>query len=346
MSETDPGSDIPPYRYTAALAGEIEAALAGPLGAARAPSTRPTRPVRWPTRSIPACRRDEALRARHVPVPVRARACTSGTRWATSAPTCYARYLRMTGHNVLHTMGFDAFGLPAEQYAVQTGQHPRDDHRGQHRACTARQLRRLGLAHDQRRIVATTDVGVLPVDAVDLPADLQLLVRRGRRHGPGRSPSWSPSSTPGSRRRPGRPARGPSCPPSSGVRSSTTTGWPTVGEAPVNWCPGLGTVLANEEVTADGRSERGNFPVFQRSLRQWMMRITAYADRLLDDLDRLDWPESVKLMQRNWIGRSTGAHVDFADRPPARSRSSPPGRTPCSARPTWCWRPSTRWSTR
>ena len=119
-----------------------------------------------------------------------------------------------------------------------------------------------------------------------------------------------------------------------------------VSEAPVNWCPGLGTVLANEEVTADGRSERGNFPVFKRSLKQWMMRITAYADRLLDDLDALDWPESVKLMQRNWIGRSTGAHIDFAVRRPGRSGCSPPGRTPCSAPRTWCWRPSTSWSTR
>ena len=84
-----------------------------------------------------------------------------------------------------------------------------------------------------------------------------------------------------------------------------------VSEAPVNWCPGLGTVLANEEVTADGRSERGNFPVFKRNLKQWMMRITAYADRLLADLDTLDWPEPVRVMQRNWIGRSTGAHIDF-----------------------------------
>ncbi len=84
-----------------------------------------------------------------------------------------------------------------------------------------------------------------------------------------------------------------------------------IAEAPVNWCPGLGTVLSNEEVTADGRSEIGNFPVFRRNLRQWMMRITAYADRLLDDLDRLDWPESVKTMQRNWIGRSDGANVQF-----------------------------------
>src|SRR6202040_2120176 len=83
----------------------------------------------------------------------------------------------------------------------------------------------------------------------------------------------------------------------------------------VNWCPGLGTVLANEEVTADGRSDRGNFPVFRKRLRQWMMRITAYADRLLDDLDVLDWPEKVKTMQRNWIGRSTGAAALFSARP-------------------------------
>ena len=83
-------------------------------------------------------------------------------------------------------------------------------------------------------------------------------------------------------------------------------------EVPVNWCPGLGTVLANEEVTADGRSERGNFPVFRRPMKQWVMRITAYADRLLADLDRLDWPESIKLMQRNWIGRSEGAEVRFS----------------------------------
>ena len=82
-------------------------------------------------------------------------------------------------------------------------------------------------------------------------------------------------------------------------------------DAPVNWCPALGTVLANEEVTAEGRSERGNFPVFKRKLRQWMMRITAYADRLLGDLDRLDWPEPIKLQQRNWIGRSTGATIRF-----------------------------------
>ncbi len=118
----------------------------------------------------------------------------------------------------------------------------------------------------------------------------------------------------------------------------------------VNWCPGLGTVLANEEVTADGRSDRGNFPVFRKRLRQWMMRITAYSDRLLDDLECLDWPEKVKAMQRNWIGRSTGATALFAattadgDGAPT-SRCSPPGPTPCSVRPIWCWPPSTNWST-
>src|SRR6185436_10297158 len=84
-----------------------------------------------------------------------------------------------------------------------------------------------------------------------------------------------------------------------------------VSDAPVNWCPGLGTVVANEEVTADGRSDRGNFPVFKRNMRQWMMRITAYADRLIDDLDVLEWSDSLKTMQRNWIGRSHGARVDF-----------------------------------
>ena len=105
-------------------------------------------------------------------------------------------------------------------------------------------------------------------------------------------------------------------------------------------------MLANEEVTADGRSERGNFPVFRKPLAQWMMRITAYADRLIDDLDQIDWPDKVRTMQRNWIGRSTGAHVAFAVDGRRRSRCSPPGRTRCSARPTWCWRRSTRWSTR
>lgn len=112
----------------------------------------------------------------------------------------------------------------------------------------------------------------------------------------------------------------------------------------VNWCPGLGTVLANEEVTADGRSERGNFPVFRKRLRQWMMRITAYSERLLEDLDVLDWPEKVKTMQRNWIGRSSGAEV-LSTPPPGPSRCSPPDPTHCSVRPILFWRRNIRSST-
>ena len=192
--------------------------------------------------------------------------------------------------------------------------------------------------------------GLLPLDAVDLPADLQLVVRHRRRQGPPdrRADRRAGRRHPRSRARaPTHPAgRGPSCPTSSSGRSSTTTGWPTAAESSVNWAPGLGTVLSNEEVTADGRSERGNFPVFRRPLPQWMMRITAYADRLVRDLDQIDWPDKVRTMQRNWIGRSTGAHIALRAPTPATSRSSRPGRTRCSAPPTWCWRPNTRWSTR
>ena len=218
------------------------------------------------------------------------------------------RYLRMTGHNVLHAMGFDAFGLPAEQYAVQTGTHPRATTEANVTRYKA-QLRRLGLAHDERRSVATTDVDFY------------------------RWTQWIFLRIYGSfydeEQRRARPIEELEAEFAAGIRS-TPDGrpWPElseveqrvvidsfrlayVSEAPVNWCPGLGTVLANEEVTADGRSERGNFPVFRRSLKQWMMRITAYADRLVADLDRLDWPDSVKAMQRNWIGRSEGARVRF-----------------------------------
>ncbi len=114
----------------------------------------------------------------------------------------------------------------------------------------------------------------------------------------------------------------------------------------MNWCPGLGTVLANEEVTADGRSERGNFPVFKRNLKQWMMRITAYGDRLLDDLDTLDWPEPIKLHAAQ-LDRPVDRRAHrLPDRRRRRCGCSRPGRTPSSAPPTWCWRPSTSWSTR
>jgi leucyl-tRNA synthetase len=201
------------------------------------------------------------------------------------------RYKRMLGVNVLHALGFDAFGLPAEIYAVETGRHPRETTL-ENIGAMQRQLRRLGLAHDDRRSFATIDPGFMkwtqwiflqifnawfdPELKKARPID-QLVERLG-------------TSDPA-------------------VIDEYRLAY--IKESPVNWCPGLGTVLANEEVTADGRSERGNFPVFKRNLRQWQMRITAYADRLLDDLDSLDWPEPVKLMQRNWIGRSYGASVTF-----------------------------------
>jgi leucyl-tRNA synthetase len=225
----------------------------------------------------------------------------------------YARYQRMTGHNVIHTMGYDAFGLPAELYAVQTGQHPRATTEA-NITTMRRQLRRLGLGHDPRRSVSTIDPGYYrwtqwiflqifgswydpdvdrarPVD--DLIAELDVGTREP---GEGTNPF-------------GRPWRELSAVERRQVVDNHRLAY--VSEAPVNWCPGLGTVLANEEVTAEGRSERGNYPVFKRPLRQWMMRITAYADRLIDDLDALDWPEAIKLQQRNWIGRSDGATVAF-----------------------------------
>ena len=220
----------------------------------------------------------------------------------------FSRYKRMTGHNVLYTMGFDAFGLPAEQFAVQTGTHPAIT-TDANIANMRRQLRRLGLGHDTRRSISTTDPSYYrwtqwifsqifdawydgeagrarPID------ELVIEFESGSRPTPDRRP-WA-DLTPAER---------------ADVIDHHRLAY--VSEAPVNWCPGLGTVVANEEVTADGRSDRGNFPVFKRNMRQWMMRITAYADRLIDDLDTLDWTDAIKAMQRNWIGRSQGAMVHF-----------------------------------
>jgi leucyl-tRNA synthetase len=224
------------------------------------------------------------------------------------ATDVYARFRRMTGANVLHAMGYDAFGLPAEQYAVQTGTHPRVTTEA-NIANMKRQLRALGLGHDPRRGPATTDLSYYrwtqwiflqiynswyDVDAHRARPVSQLVqeLRAGRYP----TPDGIPFDDLG---------------PLEQRRLVDSYRLAYVAEAPVNWCPGLGTVLANEEVTADGRSERGNFPVYRRPLKQWMLRITAYADRLLDDLDALDWSESIKLMQRNWIGRSSGATVRF-----------------------------------
>src|SRR4051794_4336720 len=226
----------------------------------------------------------------------------------------YARYRRMCGDNVLHTMGFDAFGLPAEQYAIETGQHPRTTTYDNIDAFLV-QLRRLGLGHDERRRVATTDpdfyrwtqwIFLQIFDAwYDTSADkarpISELVAEfesgTRRPAAGTNPfgrPWAELSELERRQ----------------VVDNHRLAYRA--ESMVNWAPSLGTVLSNEEVTPDGRSERGNFPVFRRPLAQWMLRITSYADRLLRDLYRIDWPEKVRTMQRNWIGRSTGAHISFA----------------------------------
>jgi leucyl-tRNA synthetase len=226
------------------------------------------------------------------------------------------RYRRMQGDNVLHAMGFDAFGLPAEIHAIQTGEHPRANTVA-NIATMRRQLRRLGLAHDDRRSFASIDPEFIrwtqwifvqifeswydeELQRARPIAELRAEYESGARTAPDGT-AWSELQPLEQRLL------------IDGARLAY------VDDSPVNWCPGLGTVLANEEVTPEGRSERGNFPVFTRNLRQWKMRIIAYADRLVDDLDRLDWPENVKLMQRNWIGRSHGAHVrfDVVDHDPA-----------------------------
>ncbi|PZE22755.1 leucine--tRNA ligase [Paenibacillus xerothermodurans] len=177
-----------------------------------------------------------------------------------TATDIVSRYKRMRGYDVLHPMGWDAFGLPAEQHALDTGQHPRDitfkniDN-------FRRQIKSLGFSYDWDREISTTD----PEYYKWTQWIFIQLYKRGLAY---------------------------------------------VDEAPVNWCPALGTVLANEEVI-DGVSERGGHPVIRKPMRQWMLRITAYADRLLDDLEEVDWAESIKDMQRNWIGKSKGAEVEF-----------------------------------
>ncbi len=240
-----------------------------------------------------------------------------------------ARHQRMLGRNVLYTMGYDAFGLPAEQYAIATGTHPRITTE-ENVATMARQLHRLGLSHDPRRSFATTDPEFMKwtqwiflrifdswydpdaenADGIVGRARPVSELREGLRSGaidPAALADRLNIELPS-----GWTGRSPA--EASEVELEELVGvfrLAYVSDTPVNWCPGLGTVLANEEVTAEGRSERGNFPVFKRRLRQWNMRITAYADRLIDDLDRMDWPESVRSMQRNWIGRSHGAQISF-----------------------------------
>ena len=307
-AQTD--SDAPRYRYTAALAGRIES--------------------RWQDNWA-------RLGTFEVPNPVGSLAPTDGTDILLEpdsklfvqdmfpypsgdglhvghplgyiATDVYARYNRMIGRNVLHALGFDSFGLPAEQYAAQTGTHPRTRTEA-NIVNFRRQLGRLGLGHDSRRSFSTTDVEFYrwtqwiflqiynawfdtAANKARPIAELIAEFDSGERHLENGG-DWAKLS--------------------AGERADVIDNCRLVyrADSMVNWCPGLGTVLANEEVTADGRSDRGNFPVFRKRLRQWMMRITAYADRLLDDLDLLDWPEQVKTIQRNWIGRSTGASALFS----------------------------------
>src|SRR6202171_5949058 len=215
-----------------------------------------------------------------------------------TATDIIARYKRMKGFNVLHPMGWDAFGLPAEQFAIKTGLHPS--------VATARniqrfksQLTKIGFSYDWAREVNTTDPGYYkwtqwiflklynswfdPQKKAARP--IEEFIQARKQEFPHESEAERLEIV-------------------DGLRLAYVT------EAPVNWCPELGTVLANEEVV-DGRSEVGGFPVVRRPMQQWMLRITSYADRLLEELEPLDWPESIKVLQRNWIGRSEGAQAAF-----------------------------------
>ena len=201
-----------------------------------------------------------------------------------TATDIVARYKRMRGFNVLHPMGWDAFGLPAEQYAIKTGEHPATTTRANVAKFEA-QLKRIGFSYDWQREINTTDPRYYKWTQWIF---LQIYN------------SWFNAEA--NKAEPISTYRGPA---PDRVRLAY------VADVPVNWCAELGTVLANEEVV-DGKSEIGGFPVVRRPMRQWMLRITAYAERLLNELDGLDWPEGIKLLQRNWIGRSEGAEVDFS----------------------------------
>ena len=224
------------------------------------------------------------------------------------ATDVFARYNRMLGKNVLHTLGYDAFGLPAEQYAIQTGTHPRTTTMANIENMT-RQLDALGLGHDRRRSVATTDPEFYRwTQWIFLQIYNSWFDEEQQKARP--IAELIDELEAGKRTtKDGRVYA--ELDPAEQQKAIDEFRLVYLSDSMVNWCPGLGTVLANEEVTAEGRSERGNYPVFRKRLRQWMMRITAYSDRLLDDLEVLDWPDKVKAMQRNWIGRSRGAEVSF-----------------------------------
>ncbi|MCG7228646.1 leucine--tRNA ligase [Corynebacterium minutissimum] len=298
-------SDNTTHRYTPELAAQIESAWQQywkDNGTFNAPN--PVGPLAEDGKELPA----EKLNVQDMfPYPSGA-GLHVGHPLGYIATDTFARYNRMLGKNVLHTLGYDAFGLPAEQYAIQTGTHPRTTTEANIKNMR-RQLGLLGLGHDPRRSVASTDP-----EFYKWTQWIFLQIYN----------SWFDEEQQKAR-------------PMSELIKELEVGKRTtkdghyyadltkeeqrkaldefrlvyLSNSTVNWCPGLGTVLANEEVTAEGKSERGNFPVFRKNLSQWMMRITAYSDRLLDDLELLDWPEKVKSMQRNWIGRSRGAEVTF-----------------------------------
>jgi leucyl-tRNA synthetase len=216
-----------------------------------------------------------------------------------TATDILTRYRRMQGYNVLHPMGYDAFGLPAEQYAVETGVHPAETTR-RNIDNIRRQIRSLGFSYDWDRELATTDVDYYRwTQWIFLQMYNSWYDPQQDKARPIRELEDRIKDDPRFRDEAARRAY------IDGQRLAYQD------EVPVNWCPMLGTVLANEEVTNEGRSDRGNYPVYRRPLRQWMLRITRYADRLARDLDKLEWPEAIKTMQRNWIGRSEGADVDF-----------------------------------
>src|SRR5689334_4554794 len=241
-----------------------------------------------------------------------------------TATDILARYRRAQGFHVLHPMGWDAFGLPAEQYAIKTGQHPRKTTE-ENIATFKRQIKSLGFTYDWSREIATTDPDYfkwtqwiflkLYNSYFDHSSNINkampiALLQDALSDSPTQVNEWGKSEFLANLRK----AIFEAAPDlRNKVRRFTEDQLRLayVSEAPVNWCPELGTVLANEEVI-DGKSEVGGFPVVRKPMRQWMLRITTYAERLLSDLNTIEWSDSLKEMQRNWIGRSEGAEVDFA----------------------------------
>jgi leucyl-tRNA synthetase len=240
-----------------------------------------------------------------------------------TATDIVCRYSRMKGLNVLHPMGWDAFGLPAEEHAVKTGTHPRETTE-QNIATFKRQLKMLGFSYDWERELSTTDPDYyrwtqwIFLQIFDTWYDPEFVwtgpdgvTRKGKGRPISELPIPSEISNLKSQMEPSenRKLKTENLP-EAVRRYQDKHRLAYVSDAPVNWCPALGTVLANEEII-DGKSERGGHPVVRMPLKQWMLRITAYGDRLANELDPLTWSEAIKLMQRNWIGRSVGAEVDF-----------------------------------